>query len=86
MKILLIEETYRRWLYRRRAIGFDSDLNEILAGLTHEESVFYVSNDDNLTLSLSGLTEADLVKFVELYERHVSATSFVAGPWDVTVR
>lgn len=80
MKILLIDETYRRWLYQRRAIGFDHDLNEILAGLSHEESVFYVDNADNLTLRLPDLSVSDMVRFVELHDRHISAAPFVTGP------
>jgi hypothetical protein len=77
MKSLNIEETYRLWLDKRKALGFDHDHNEILAGLTHEESVFYVDVAANMMLRVQDLPEAELAQFVDLYNRHISAVILI---------
>lgn len=86
MKLLIIEDTYRQWLSDRRAIGFDSDLNEKLAGLTHEESVTYIARTNNAGQCLSQYTDAELEHFVRLHELHNASTEFIAGPYDITFR
>lgn len=76
MELLLIDIDYRRWLTKRHDIGFDSDFKERLAGLTHDESLFYIKNFALFAVAWSALSDADIQKFLELHERHQSSFEF----------
>lgn len=86
MKLLLLDDTYREWLCRRRAIGLDSNLNEKLAGLSHEESIVYLAISEHAGLRLRDCTDEELERFICLYERHNSSTEFIVPPDDVSIR
>jgi hypothetical protein len=41
MKLLPIDESYRNWLYHKKALRIGAMINENLIGLTYEESIFF---------------------------------------------
>jgi hypothetical protein len=73
MQLLILEATYRRWLYSKAALGFDRDLNEKFIGLTHNESIFFAQMSKVPLLPLGSLTLDELERFVNLDERHQHA-------------
>jgi hypothetical protein len=73
MQLLILEATYRRWLYSRAALGFDRDLNEKFIGLTHNESIFFAQMSKVPLPTLGSLTVDELECFVSLHERHQRA-------------
>jgi hypothetical protein len=70
MQLLILDETYRRWLYSKAALGFDRDLNEKFIGLTHNESIFFAQMLKVPLPPLGSLTVDELQRFVNLHERH----------------
>lgn len=76
MKLLSLNPGYRYWLNARCALTFDSDLDEIFLGLTHNDSVFYAEMSE-LPLTAAKLAEvAELTRFLALHERHELALAF----------
>ncbi len=76
MKILNLSFIQRRCLNWKNALNFDTDLNEKLMGLTHEESDFFVEMSEAAFGSLELRHADELKRFLELYERHERALDF----------
>lgn len=73
MKLLKIEETYRRWLFNKNALAFDSNLNEKLVGLNHEESLVFTYMASITNFPMNILEKNTLSYFLRLEEKHRSA-------------
>lgn len=76
MKLLPIDATYRAWLTKRYAIGFNADLQERLAGLTYEESVFYIKKFAVFAVAWFAISDVDIGRFLDLHERHAASFEF----------
>lgn len=76
MKLLSIDETYRRWLNSRSALAFDNDLNEILVGLTHSESIFFAELSSPPGLVFDAIGADGINRFLDLHERHELTLAF----------
>lgn len=76
MKLLPIDVTYRAWLNKRYAIGFGADLQERLAGLTYEESLFYIKKFAVFAIAWFAVSDADIGRFLDLHERHAASLEF----------
>jgi hypothetical protein len=70
MKILPMDPTYRHWLISKAALAFDSQLNEHLIGLTHNESAFFVEMSKDPLAPLASRDVNELERYLSLYERH----------------
>jgi hypothetical protein len=73
MKTLPIDADYRLWLCKKNALFFDAHLDERLAGLTHGESRFYITQQEWISCHGDQRNEADLILFLVLHELHVAA-------------
>lgn len=76
MKLLPIDATYRAWLTARYDIGFSADLQERLAGLTYEESLFYIKKFAVFAVAWFTVSDADIRRFLDLHERHAASFEF----------
>lgn len=76
MKLLPIDAAYRRWLTSTNAIGFNADLQERLAGLTYDESLFYIKKFAVFAVAWFAVSDADIGRFLDLHERHASSFEF----------
>lgn len=73
MRLLNLEENYRRWLFNKNALGFDSSLNEKLIGLSHEESLVFTHMASITDFPMNIWEKGSLSYFLYLEEKHRSA-------------
>lgn len=73
MELLKLEENYRRWLFEKNALAFDSSLNEKLVGLNHEESLIFTHMASITDFPMNMWDKGTLSYFLHLEEKHRSA-------------
>lgn len=73
MEPLLIDAIYRRYLIDRGALVLDQDGNEVLIGLTVDESIEYVSAMSSVDIAGIIRGGVDPVRLLMLYDRHAAA-------------
>lgn len=70
MKLLPLEESCRRWLFNKNALIFSSNMEETLAGLSYEESIFFTYLVTNQDFLMKTWEEDTLLYFLQLEEKH----------------
>jgi hypothetical protein len=70
MKLLSLDPIYRIWLNKKSALTFDSNLNEMFLGLTHDESIFFAYISSVALRPGMSWETGDVETFLRLHQRH----------------
>lgn len=79
MKLLNLDFLQRRWLNQKNALDFDKNLNEKFAGLTHEESNFFLEMSEAAFYRPQSKSIDEINRFLKLYECHERTLIFHRG-------